>query len=131
MLKGRGGYRMVIHRILDHMMLDGLEDAYQPAARWGTSARDCAAKFTPLSSRTPASVERAKAATTSGVAFKAEYRGRNHVKGRGGETVIDIDEGPGKVKLDKIPQLNAFKKDAAPSPRPRARRSTTARRRWS
>jgi acetyl-CoA C-acetyltransferase len=34
------------------------------------------------------------------------------VKGRGGDTVISIDEGPGKIKLDKIPALKpAFKKD--------------------
>lgn len=34
------------------------------------------------------------------------------VKSRGGETVIEIDEGPGKVNLDKIPMLKpAFKKE--------------------
>jgi acetyl-CoA C-acetyltransferase len=42
-------------------------------------------------------------------------RPRSHpvtVKGRAGETVVSIDEGPGKVKLDKIPTLKpAFKKD--------------------
>jgi acetyl-CoA C-acetyltransferase len=55
-------------------------------------------------------VQRAKAATETG-AFAAEITPVT-VKGRGGETVISIDEGPGKVKLDKIPTLKpAFKKD--------------------
>ncbi|MDB5860176.1 MAG: acetyl-CoA acetyltransferase, partial [Ramlibacter sp.] len=30
LLKGRGGYRMGHDKVYDHMMLDGLEDAYQP-----------------------------------------------------------------------------------------------------
>jgi acetyl-CoA C-acetyltransferase len=55
-------------------------------------------------------VERAKAATASG-AFATEIAPVT-VKGRAGETVIAIDEGPGKVKLDKIASLKpAFKKD--------------------
>ena len=115
MLKGRGGYRMGHDRIFDHMMLDGLEDAYQPGRSMGTFGEDCAAesKFTRERRQDAfaiASVERAKAATTSG-AFKAEIAPVT-VKGRGGETVIDIDEGPGKASFDKIPQLKpAFKKD--------------------
>jgi acetyl-CoA C-acetyltransferase len=55
-------------------------------------------------------VQRAKKATESG-AFAAEIV-PVAVKDRAGERVISIDEGPGKVKLDKIPQLKpAFKKD--------------------
>ncbi|MBO9651267.1 MAG: acetyl-CoA C-acyltransferase [Variovorax sp.] len=114
MLKGRGGYRMGHDRIFDHMMLDGLEDAYQPGRSMGTFGEDCAAKYKFTREQQDAfaiaSVERAKAATTSG-AFKAEIAAVT-VKGRSGETVIDIDEGPGKVKVDKIPTLKpAFKKD--------------------
>ena len=45
MLKGRGGYRMGHDRIYDHMMLDGLEDAYQPGRSMGTFGEDCAAKY--------------------------------------------------------------------------------------
>jgi acetyl-CoA acetyltransferase family protein len=57
-----------------------------------------------------ASVERAKAATASG-AFAAEITPVT-VKSRAGETVVSVDEGPGKVKLDKIASLKpAFKKD--------------------
>ena len=57
-----------------------------------------------------ASVQRAKAATESG-AFKAEIT-PVRVKTRSGEVLVSIDEGPGKVKLDKVTSLKpAFKKD--------------------
>ena len=114
MLKGRGGYRMGHDRIFDHMMLDGLEDAYEPGRSMGTFGEDCAAKYSfsreAQDAFATASVQRARAATESG-AFSAEIVPVT-VKGRAGETVISIDEGPGKVKLDKIPSLKpAFKKD--------------------
>jgi acetyl-CoA C-acetyltransferase len=114
MLKGRGGYRMGHDRIFDHMMLDGLEDAYEAGRSMGTFGEDCAAryKFTreAQDAFAIASVKRAKAATESG-AFAAEITPVT-VKGRAGEVVVSIDEGPGKVKLDKIPALKpAFKKD--------------------
>ena len=114
MLKGRGGYRMGHDRIFDHMMLDGLEDAYEAGRSMGTFGEDCAAKYQftreAQDAFAIASVKRAKAATESG-AFAAEIAPVT-VKGRAGETVISIDEGPGKVKLDKIPTLKpAFKKD--------------------
>ncbi len=112
--KGRGGYRMGHDRIFDHMMLDGLEDAYEPGRSMGTFGEDCAAKYNFTREAQDkfaiASVQRAKAATESG-AFRAEITPVT-VKNRTGETVIAIDEGPGKVKLDKIAQLKpAFKKD--------------------
>jgi acetyl-CoA C-acetyltransferase len=112
--KARGGYRIGHDRIFDHMMLDGLEDAYEPGRSMGTFGEDCAAKYQFTRAQqdafATASVKRAQAATSSG-AFKAEIAPVT-VKGRGGETVISIDEGPGKVKLDKIPTLKpAFKKD--------------------
>ena len=112
--KARGGYRIGHDRIFDHMMLDGLEDAYEPGRSMGTFGEDCAAKYSFTRAQqdafATASVERAKAATTSG-AFAAEIAPVT-VKGRSGDTVISIDEGPGKVKLDKIASLKpAFKKD--------------------
>lgn len=112
--KARGGYRIGHDRIFDHMMLDGLEDAYEPGRSMGTFGEDCAAKYSFTRAQqdafATASVERAKAATASG-AFAAEITPVT-VKGRAGETVISIDEGPGKVKLDKITSLKpAFKKD--------------------
>ena len=112
--KGRGGYRMGHDKIFDHMMLDGLEDAYEPGRSMGTFGEDCAAKYgftrAEQDAFATASVERAKAATASG-AFAAEITPVT-VKSRAGETVVSVDEGPGKVKLDKIASLKpAFKKD--------------------
>ena len=112
--KARGGYRIGHDRIFDHMMLDGLEDAYEPGRSMGTFGEDCAAKYSFTRAEqdafATASVQRAKAATETG-AFAAEIAPVT-VKGRGGDTVISVDEGPGKVKLDKIPTLKpAFKKD--------------------
>jgi acetyl-CoA C-acetyltransferase len=114
MLKGRGGYRIGHDRIFDHMMLDGLEDAYEAGRSMGTFGEDCAAKYSFTRSSqdafATASVQRAKAATESG-AFAAEITPVT-VKGRGGEVVVSTDEGPGKIKLDKLPTLKpAFKKD--------------------
>jgi acetyl-CoA C-acetyltransferase len=112
--KARGGYRIGHDRIFDHMMLDGLEDAYEPGRSMGTFGEDCAAKYhftrEQQDAFATASVNRAKAATDSG-AFAAEIAPVT-VKGRGGEKVVSIDEGPGKIKLDKLPTLKpAFKKD--------------------
>ena len=112
--KARGGYRIGHDRIFDHMMLDGLEDAYEAGRSMGTFGEDCAAKYRFSREQQDnfaiASVQRAQAATKSG-AFAAEITPVT-VKGRAGDTLISIDEGPGKVKLEKIPTLKpAFKKD--------------------
>ena len=114
LLKGRGGYRMGHDKIYDHMMLDGLEDAYEAGRSMGTFGEECAAKYNfsreAQDAFATASVKRAKAATESG-AFATEITPVT-VKDRAGERVIAIDEGPGKVKLDKIATLKpAFKKD--------------------
>jgi len=112
--KARGGYRIGHDQMFDHMMLDGLEDAYEAGRSMGTFGEDCAAKYGFTREQQDqfaiTSVQRAQAATQSG-AFAAEITPVT-VKGRAGETVITIDEGPGKVKLEKIPTLKpAFKKD--------------------
>lgn len=112
--KARGGYRIGHDRIFDHMMLDGLEDAYEPGRSMGTFGEDCAAKYSFTRAEqdafATASVQRAQAAIASG-AFEKEIAPVT-VKGRAGDTVIAKDEGPGKIKLDKIPALKpAFKKD--------------------
>ena len=114
MLKGRSGVRIGHDRIYDHMMLDGLEDAYEPGRAMGTFGEQCADKYKFTREAQDAfattSVNRAKAATASG-AFAAEITPVT-VKTRAGDVVISIDEGPGKVKLDKIAGLKpAFKKD--------------------
>ena len=112
--KGRGGMRIGHDRIYDHMMLDGLEDAYEPGRAMGTFGEQCADKYQftreEQDAFATASVNRAKAATSSG-AFSHEIAPVT-VKGRSGEATISIDEGPGRVKLDKIPGLKpAFRKD--------------------
>ena len=112
--KGRSGIRIGHDRIFDHMMLDGLEDAYEAGRSMGTFGEDCAAKYSfsreAQDNFAMASVQRAQAATKSG-AFAAEITPVT-VKTRAGEVLVSIDEGPGKIKLDKIPGLKAaFKKD--------------------
>ncbi len=112
--KGRGGYRMGHDKVFDHMMLDGLEDAYEPGRSMGTFGEDCAAKYQFSREQQDqfaiASVQRAQAATASG-AFKAEITPVT-VSTRKGEVTVTEDEGPGKARLDKIAALKpAFKKD--------------------
>ena len=112
--KGRSGIRIGHGQIFDHMMLDGLEDAYEAGRAMGTFGEDCAAHYAFTREAQDAfameSVRRAHAATVDGT-FAAEIAPVT-VKTRSGETVVSIDEGPGKIKLDKIPQLRpAFKKD--------------------
>ena len=112
--KGRAGIRIGHGRVMDHMMLDGLEDADEAGRSMGTFGEDCAAKYNftreAQDEFATTSVRRAQDATKSG-AFAAEITPVK-VKTRAGETEISIDEGPGKIKLDKIPTLKpAFKKD--------------------
>ena len=117
--KARGGYRIGHAMMYDHMMLDGLEDAYMRDERgggrsMGAFGEECAAKYRFSREEQDAfaieSVKRAQAATGDG-SFKWEIAPVT-VAGKGGDVVIDKDEGPMKAKTDKIPSLKpAFKKD--------------------
>ena len=112
--KGRGGYRIGHGMIYDHMMLDGLEDAYDKGRAMGTFGEDCAAKYGFTREQQDAfaieSVRRAQQATEAGD-FRWEIAPVT-VSGKGGDTVIDTDEGPRRIKTDKIPSLKpAFAKD--------------------
>ena len=112
--KARGGYRIGHGMMYDHMMLDGLEDAYDKGRAMGTFAEECVAKYQFTREEQDAyaieSVKRAQAATNDG-SFKWEIAPVT-VAAKGGDVVIDKDEGPLKAKLDKIPSLKpAFKKD--------------------
>ena len=112
--KARGGYRIGHAMMYDHMMLDGLEDAYEAGRSMGTFGEECAAKYQFTREAQDAfaieSVKRAQAATANGW-FGWEIAPVT-VKGRGGDVVIDKDEGPLKAKVDKIATLKpAFKKD--------------------
>ena len=112
--KGRGGYRMGHDKIFDHMMLDGLEDAYEAGRSMGTFGEDCAAKYSftreAQDAFAIASVQRAQTATESG-AFAAEIT-PVILKTRKGDVTVSVDEGPAKAKPEKISGLRpAFKKD--------------------
>ncbi len=111
--KARGGMRMGHGKVLDHMFLDGLEDAYTGGAM-GTFAQKTADDFGLTREATDAfalsSLEKANAAITSG-AFKEEIVPVT-VSSRRGDTLIDTDEQPGNARPDKIPALRpAFAKD--------------------
>jgi acetyl-CoA C-acetyltransferase len=107
--KARSGYRLGHGRTLDHMFLDGLEDAYDKGRLMGTFAEDCAAhyKFTrdEQDRFALASLERAKAAIEGGY-FAGEIAPVS-VKGRGSEIVVETDEQPLKARPDKIATLKA------------------------
>ncbi len=118
--KARGGQRIGHGMMFDHMMYDGLEDAYSRNEKtgegrsMGTFGEECAAKYEftreAQDAFAIASVQRAQQAAKEG-SFKWEIAPVT-VSGRAGDTVIDADEGPLKAKLDKIPTLRAaFKKD--------------------
>jgi acetyl-CoA C-acetyltransferase len=112
--KARGGMRLGHGQVLDHMFLDGLEDAYQKGRLMGTFAEECAEKygFTRQAQDEFAirSTTRAQKAINDG-SFAWEVAPVT-VAGRKGDVVIDRDEQPLKAQLDKIPTLKpAFKKD--------------------
>ncbi|MEX1661597.1 acetyl-CoA C-acyltransferase [Thioclava sp. 15-R06ZXC-3] len=112
--KMRGGARLGHAQVIDHMFLDGLEDAYDKGRLMGTFAEDCAQAFQ-FTRETQddyalASLSRALEAEASG-AFADEIA-PVAVKSRKGETVVGTDEQPANARPDKIPQLKpAFRKD--------------------
>ncbi|RLA41914.1 MAG: acetyl-CoA C-acetyltransferase [Gammaproteobacteria bacterium] len=113
--KARGGYRLGNGELLDHMYIDGLQDAYT-GGLMGVFAESCAGKYTFAREDQDAyaieSLRRANAAIDAGK-FSREIAPVT-VKTRKGETVIDTDEQPGNARPDKIPKLKpAFKKDGS------------------
>jgi acetyl-CoA C-acetyltransferase len=112
--KHRSGARLGHDVVKDSMFLDGLEDAYSPGKLMGAFADDTAQQYQLSREAQDAyairSLSRANAAITSG-AFKREIVPVT-IAGRGGDTVVDTDEQPGKARPDKIPTLKpAFAKD--------------------
>jgi acetyl-CoA C-acetyltransferase len=112
--KARGGYRMGHGQIIDHMFMDGLEDAYDKGRLMGTFAEDCAEAFqftrAGQDAYAIASLERAQKAIANGH-FAGEITPVT-VKSRKGDVQVSIDEQPGKAQIDKIPTLKpAFRKD--------------------
>lgn len=111
--KARSGMRMGHGKMLDHMFLDGLEDAYTGGAM-GTFAQKTADEFGITREQMDAfalsSLEKANAAINSG-AFKTEITPVT-VSDRRGDVTIDTDEQPGNARPEKIPALRpAFSKD--------------------
>jgi acetyl-CoA C-acetyltransferase len=112
--KYRTGARIGHDTVYDHMMLDGLEDAYDKGRAMGTFAEDAAREyqFTREMQDEYAieSLRRANEAITSGK-FNKEIAPVTVVT-RKGEVTVDVDEQPGKGNPEKIPQLKAaFAKD--------------------
>jgi acetyl-CoA C-acetyltransferase len=110
--RARSGYRMGHGRVLDHMFIDGLEDAYQPGRLMGTYAEDTAQhyQFTRAAQDEFAvrSLERARTAGEDG-SFAAEITPVT----AGGRKPVEIttDEQPRTARPDKIPTLKPALRD--------------------
>ncbi len=109
--RARAGYRLGHGRILDHMFLDGLEDAYDKGRLMGTFAEDCAESYgftrEAQDEFALASLTRAKKATADG-SFSAEIAPVT-VKAAKAEramgSVVSFDELPQKASPEKIPRM--------------------------
>jgi len=111
--RARSGYRMGHGRVLDHMFLDGLEDAYEPGRLMGTYAEDCAQTLG-LSREVQdayalASLTRAQHAMDSG-GFEAEIVPLQVAVGKE-QQQISQDEQPPKARPEKIPTLKPAFRD--------------------
>lgn len=111
--RARSGYRMGHGRVLDHMFLDGLEDAYDKGRLMGTFAEDCAEKYGFTRQQQDdyaiASLTRAQKAMSEG-RFQDEIVAVT-VKAGKELRAISEDEQPPKAKLDKIPTLKPAFRD--------------------
>jgi acetyl-CoA C-acetyltransferase len=111
--KARSGYRMGHGELLDHMFLDGLQNAYD-GGLMGNFAEATAEKY--QFSRQQQDEFAINSLNKANAAIKAGHFQREivpvTVKSRKGETLVAVDEQPGNAKPDKIPTLKpAFKKD--------------------
>ena len=111
--KARSGYRMGHGQVLDHMMWDGLQDAYEGKAM-GCYAQDTADSYgftrKHMDEFAIRSLKRAQTAIHEGQ-FVEEITPVTY-SSRQGDVTVTIDEQPGKAKIDKIPTLRpAFAKD--------------------
>jgi acetyl-CoA C-acetyltransferase len=112
--KARAGYRMGHQQVMDHMFLDGLEDAYDKGRLMGTFAEECAGKYAFTREEQDAfaiaSLKRAQKANQDG-SFAWETTPLA-VKAGKDERFVERDEQPFKANFDKIPLLKpAFRKD--------------------
>jgi acetyl-CoA C-acetyltransferase len=111
--RARAGYRMGHGRVLDHMFIDGLEDAYEPGRLMGSYAEDTAQhyQFTRVEQDEFAlrSLARARQAAEDG-SFAAEIVPVS-AGGRGKPVEITTDEQPRTARPDKIPTLKPAFRD--------------------
>ena len=117
--RARSGMRLGHGEVVDHMFLDGLEDAYDRGKLMGTFAEATAGRYGFLREAQDEfairSLTRAKKAIEEGI-FKEEIVPVT-IKGRKGDTVVETDETPLKANLEKIPTLKpAFAKDGTVTP---------------
>ncbi|MEM0989258.1 MAG: acetyl-CoA C-acyltransferase [Pseudomonadota bacterium] len=117
--KMRSGARIGHAEMMDHMFLDGLEDAYETGRLMGSFAEDCAEEYQftreEQDAYAIASLEAALSAQQGGV-FDREVAGVQVVT-RMGERLIATDEQPRNARPDKIPTLKpAFKMDGTITP---------------
>ncbi|WP_116866761.1 acetyl-CoA C-acyltransferase [Pseudomonas syringae] len=105
--RARSGYRMGHGKVLDHMFLDGLEDAYEPGRLMGTFAEDCAGlngfSREAQDAFALASLARAQQAIAGGH-FDAEIVPVQVTVGKESRQITH-DEQPPKARPDKIPTL--------------------------
>ena len=118
--KMRGGARLGHGKAIDHMFLDGLEDAYEPGRLMGTFAEDCAEKyqFTREAQDNYAltSLENSLSAQKAG-AFENEIKAIEVIDRKGTKSFVLLDEQPQNAQPDKIPSLKpAFRKNGTVTP---------------
>ena len=118
--KMRSGARLGHGKVVDHMFLDGLEDAYEPGRLMGTFAEDCAEKyqFTREAQDEYAltSLENSLSAQKVG-AFENEIKTIEVTDRRGTKSFVSLDEQPQNARPDKIPFLKpAFRKNGTVTP---------------
>ena len=118
--KMRSGARLGHGKVVDHMFLDGLEDAYEPGRLMGTFAEDCAEKyqFTREAQDEYAlkSLENSLSAQKVG-AFENEIRAVEVSDRKGAKSLVLFDEQPQNARPDKIPHLKpAFRKNGTVTP---------------
>ncbi len=112
--KMRGGARIGHGQVVDHMFLDGLEDAYDKGRLMGTFAEDCAEAF---QFTREAQDQYALASLSNALDAERSDAFENEIcpvtlHTRHGEEIITRDEQPGKARPEKIPMLKpAFRKD--------------------
>jgi len=116
--KARSGYRMGHQQVIDHMFLDGLEDAYEKGKLMGSFAEDCAAKYRFTREEQDkfaiTSLERAQRANRNGAfAWETTPINVNAATQAGkNERFMEQDEQPFKANFEKIPTLRpVFRKD--------------------